>query len=156
MSVLGIGAGTAKLTIDAHRAVDVELNAAFARALAASGRASHLAFMSAVGANVNASATGSGAAGGPRYSRVKGESEAAVRASGIPVVSIFRPSMIIGSQHTPWLLEKLLPLVSFMTPLQYRAITVTQIAKAMVAVSVHPPTASAVYHFPEMRRLAGR
>jgi hypothetical protein len=30
-SVLGVGAGTAKLTIDEHRAVDVKLNAAFAR-----------------------------------------------------------------------------------------------------------------------------
>ena len=38
LSVLGIGAGTAKLTIDEHRAVDVELNAAFARGLKASGR----------------------------------------------------------------------------------------------------------------------
>src|ERR1700685_3119672 len=63
LSVLGVGAGTAKLTIDAHRAVDVQLNAAFARALKASGRVKHLAFMSAVGAAGTASATGSGAAG---------------------------------------------------------------------------------------------
>src|SRR4051812_43905419 len=46
LSVLGVGAGTAKLTIDQHRAVDVQLNAAFARALRTSGRATHLAFMS--------------------------------------------------------------------------------------------------------------
>ena len=38
LSVLGVGAGTAKLAIDQHRAVDVQLNAAFARALKASGR----------------------------------------------------------------------------------------------------------------------
>ena len=37
LSVLGVGAGTAKLTIDEHRAVDVQLNAAFARGLKASG-----------------------------------------------------------------------------------------------------------------------
>src|SRR5436190_36364 len=47
LSVLGIGSGTAKLTIEAHRAIDVHLNAAFARALQASGRVKHLAFMSA-------------------------------------------------------------------------------------------------------------
>ena len=29
-SVLGVGAGTAKMSLDEHRAVDVELNAAFA------------------------------------------------------------------------------------------------------------------------------
>src|SRR5689334_13215479 len=36
-SVLGIGAGTAKLTLEEHRAVDVALNEAFARALRDSG-----------------------------------------------------------------------------------------------------------------------
>lgn len=153
LSVLGIGAGTAKLTIDQHRAVDVELNAAFARGLKASGRVAHLAFMSAIGADPNASTGGSGAAGMPRYARVKGESEEAVKAQGPAVVSIFRPAMIIGSQHTPWLLEKVLPVFSFVTPAKYKSITVEQIAKAMVASSVNPPTKSGVYHYPEMLAL---
>lgn len=150
LSVLGVGAGTAKLTIEQHRAVDVELNAAFARGLGESGRVPHLAFMSAVGANATASTTASGAAGGARYNRVKGEAEEAVQAHGPAVVSIFRPAMIIGSQHTPRLLEKLLPLLSFVTPAKFKSITVTQIARAMVATSQHPPTASRIYHFPEM------
>lgn len=154
LSVLGIGAGTAKLTIEAHRAVDVALNAAFARGLATSARVRHIALMSAVGADATASAAGSGAAGSSRYNRVKGESEAAVRASGIPVVSIFRPSMIIGSQHTPWLLAKVLPLLSFVTPPRFKAITVQQIAKAMVATSRDVPATSAVYHYAEMQRLS--
>jgi len=152
-SVLGVGAGTAKLTIDEHRAVDVDLNAAFARGLKASGRVAHLAFMSAVGADPGAAATGSGAAGTTRYARVKGEAEEAVKSSGVAVVSIFRPAMIIGSRHTPWLLEKTLPLFSVLTPARYRSITVDQIAKAMVAVSRNPPTTSRVYHFPEMLAL---
>lgn len=154
LSVLGVGANTAKLTIDEHRAVDVELNAAFAHALRSSGRASHLAFMSAVGADPTASVTGSGAAGMPRYARVKGEAEEAVKASGPAVVSIFRPSMIIGSQHTPAVLATLLPLVTFITPAKYRSITVQQIARAMVATSTHPPTMSAVYHYSDMLALA--
>ena len=102
LSVLGIGAGTAKLTIDEHRAVDVGLNVALARGLKTSGRVQHLAFKSAIGADATAATTGSGAAGMARYARVKGEAEEAVKASGPPVVSIFRPAMIIGSQHTPW------------------------------------------------------
>jgi len=152
-SVLGVGAGTAKLTLDQHRAVDVQLNAAFARALKTSGRVTHLAFMSAVGADPTAATTGSGAAGMARYARVKGEAEEAVKQNGPPVVSIFRPAMIIGSRHTPWLLEKLLPAFSLVTPPKYRSITVDQIASAMIATSLHPPVASAVYHYPEMTAL---
>ncbi len=156
LSALGIGAGTARLTIDEHRAVDVQLNAAFARGLKASGRVKHLAFMSAVGADPTASASGSGAAGMARYARVKGEAEEAVNANGPAVVSIFRPAMIIGSRHTPWLLEKVLPAFSFMTPAKYKSISVEQIAKAMVASLQHTPAQSSVYHYPEMMALNRR
>lgn len=149
-SVLGIGAGTAKLTIDQHRAVDVHLNAAFARALKISGRVSQLTFMSAVGADPTAATTGSGAAGMARYARVKGEAEQAVKEAGPAVLSTFRPGLIIGSQHTPWLLEKVLPAFSFLTPAKYKSITVEQIAKAMVAASLNKPAKSKVYYYPEM------
>ena len=152
-SVLGVGAGTAKLTLEEHRAVDVALNEAFARALRDSGKVRHLAFMSAVGADPTANASGGGAAGMSRYSRVKGEAEEAVRANGPAVVSVFRPAMIIGSQHTPWLLEKTLPLFSFVTPAKYKSIRVDQIAKAMVATAKHHPATSATYHYPEMMAL---
>ena len=154
LSVLGIGAGTARLSIAQHRDVDVALNAAFARGLAASGKVRHLALMSAMGANAAASARGSGAAGTSRYNRVKGEAEAAVLASGIAVVSVFRPAMIIGSRHTPRWLEMLLPLFSWMTPEKYRSIRVEQIAAAMLAAACHTPPASAVYHYGEMLAMA--
>lgn len=152
-SVLGVGAGTAKLTIEEHRAVDVALNDAFARGLRESGRVRHLAFMSSVGADPTAKTSGGGGAGMPRYLRVKGESEEAVRASGPAIVSVFRPAMIIGSQHTPWLLEKALPLFSLVTPSKYRSIRVEQIAKAMIATAKHHPATSATYHYPDMMEL---
>ena len=152
-SVLGVGANTAKLTLEEHRAVDVALNEAFARGLRDSGKVPHLAFMSAVGADPSAKASGSGAAGMSRYNRVKGEAEVAVRASGPAIVSVFRPAMIIGSQHTPWLLEKALPLLSFVTPAKYKSITVEQIAKAMIATAKLHPATSATYHYPEMMKL---
>jgi uncharacterized protein YbjT (DUF2867 family) len=152
-SVLGVGSGTAKLTLDEHRAVDVALNEAFARALRESGKVQHLAFMSAAAADPTAKTTGSGAAGMARYNRVKGEAEAAVRASGPAIVSVFRPAMIIGSQHTPWLLEKTLPLFSFVTPAKYRSIRVEEIAKAMIATAKRHPETAAVYHYPEMMAL---
>ncbi len=152
-SVLGVGAGTAKLTLEGHRAVDVALNEAFARGLRDSGKVQHLSFMSAAGADPTAKTTGSGGAGMSRYNRVKGESEEAVRASGPAIVSVFRPAMIIGSQHTPWLLEKTLPLLSFLTPAKYRSIRVEQIAKAMIAAAKQHPATSATYHYPEMMAL---
>lgn len=152
-SVLGVGGGTSKITLEEHRAVDVALNEAFARALRDSGKVRHLAFMSAVGADPTAKASGSGSAGMSRYNRVKGESEDAVRASGPAVVSIFRPAMIIGSRHTPWLLEKTLPLLSSVTPAKYKSIRVEQIAKAMIATAKHHPATSATYHYPEMMAL---
>lgn len=156
-SVLGVGAGTAKMSIGQHRAVDVDLNAAFARGLKASGKVGHLAFMSAVGADAKARTTGSGAAGMPRYARVKGEAEAAVTSQGPAVVSIFRPAMIIGSQHTPRLLSALLPLFAPVTPAKFRSIRTTEIAQAMVATALRPPASSAVYSYPEMMALiAGR
>jgi uncharacterized protein YbjT (DUF2867 family) len=155
-SVLGVGAGTAKLTLEEHRAVDVALNEAFARALRDSGKVRHLAYMSAVGADPTAKASGGGAAGMSRYNRVKGEAEEAVRASGPAVVSVFRPAMIIGSQHTPWLLEKALPWFSFVTPAKYKSIRVEQIAKAMITTAKQHPAASTTYHYPEMIALIAR
>jgi len=152
-SVLGIGAGTAKLTLDQHRAIDVALNEAFARALKESGKVDHLSFMSAVGANQSASAEGGGGAGMPRYNRVKGDSELAVRAAGPAIVSVFRPAMIIGSAHTPWLLERGLPLIDFLLPGRFKSIRVDQIAKAMIAAAMHHPPASGSYHYPEMMAL---
>jgi uncharacterized protein YbjT (DUF2867 family) len=155
-SVLGVGANTAKLTLDAHRAVDVALNEAFANGLRASGKVGHFGLMTAAGADPNAKSTGGGAAGMSRYNRVKGEAEQAARASGLAMVSIFRPAMIIGSQHTPWLIEKIFPLFSLVTPAKYKPITVTQIAKAMVAAAKEHSATSAVHHYPEMMALIGR
>jgi uncharacterized protein YbjT (DUF2867 family) len=155
-SVLGVGAGTAKLSLEAHRAVDVDLNAAFARGLKASGKVRHLAFMSAIGADIKAKTTGSGAAGMPRYARVKGESEAAVLAQGPAVVSIFRPGVIVGSRHTPHALSAALQLLAPITPAKFRPIRTTEIAKAMVAAAVRTPGQSAVYNYPEMMALLRR
>jgi uncharacterized protein YbjT (DUF2867 family) len=154
-SVLGVGAGTAKLTLEGHRAIDVELNAAFARGLKASGKVRHLAFMSAIGADPHARTTGSGAAGMPRYARVKGEAEAAVTSQGPAVVSIFRPAVIIGSRHTPALLPLVLRLFAPLTPARFRSIRTTEIAEAMVAAALQPPACSAIYNYPEMMALRG-
>jgi uncharacterized protein YbjT (DUF2867 family) len=149
-SVLGVGGGTGWMSIDEHRAVDVELNKAFASGLKKTNKCNHLCFMSAAGANPNAWASGFGGAGFPRYNRVKGESEEVVKADGPAVVSIFRPAMIIGSKHTPGLGEKIIPLFSFLTPSMYLSITTQQIAQSMVACAKNRPGLTETYHFPQM------
>ncbi len=152
-SVLGVGAGTAKLSLAEHRAIDVDLNAAFAKGLKDSGRVRHLAFMSAVGANAQTKTTGSGAAGMPRYARVKGEAEQAVLSQGPAVVSIFRPSVIVGSAHTPGALAAVLSLLAPLMPAKYRPIGTTEIAQAMVAAARSAPDRHGVYSYTEMKAL---
>jgi hypothetical protein len=61
--------------------------------------------------------------------------------------------MMIGSQHTPWLLERSLPWFSFVTPAKYKSIRVEQIAKATIATAKHHPALSATYRYPEMMAL---
>jgi uncharacterized protein YbjT (DUF2867 family) len=155
-SVLGVGAGTAKLSLAEHRAIDVDLNTAFAKGLKDSGRVRHLAFMSAAGADVQAKTTGSGAAGLPRYARVKGEAERAVLSQGLAVMSIFRPSLIIGSAHTPGALATLLSLLAPLMPAKYRPIRTTEIAQAMVAAGRTAPDRHGVYSYSEMKALIAR
>ncbi len=152
-SVMGVGANTAKLSLAQHRAIDVDLNAAFAKGLKDSGRVHHLAFMSAVGADDQAKTTGSGAAGMPRYARVKGESEQAVLNQGLALVSIFRPSLIIGSVHTPGILAAVLSFLAPLMPAKYRPIRTTEIAQAMVAAARSEPHQSWVYSYTEMKAL---
>ncbi len=51
------------------------------------------------------------------------------------------------------LLEKTLPLFSFVTPAKYKSIRVEQISKAMIAAAKNHPATSATYHYPEMMAL---
>jgi uncharacterized protein YbjT (DUF2867 family) len=155
-SVLGVGAGTAGLSLQAHRAVDVGLNEAFAAGLKDSGKVRHLAFMSAVGADIRARTTGSGAAGMPRYCRVKGEAEQAVLQQGLEAVSIFRPSLIIGSRHTPVALATTLRLLSPLLPDRLHPISTTQLARAMVAAALAHPGGHAVYAHAGMLALVAK
>ncbi len=74
----------------------------------------------------------------------------AVVEQGPSIVSIFRPALIVGSQHTPKLLSVFLQLLAPLTPAKFRPIQTTQIAKAMVAIGQRTPTQGAVYHYPEM------
>lgn len=149
-STLGVGAKTKDLTYEEHCAIDVDLNRAFAAGLKKSKKSKHFLLMTAAGANPKASIYGNGAAGFSRYNRVKGETEEAAKQVGPEVISIFRPAMIIGSKHTPRVLEKILPLFSYITPKKMLSIKTSDIAKSMLACAMYTPQSSAIYHYPEM------
>jgi uncharacterized protein YbjT (DUF2867 family) len=152
-SALGVGAKTAALTIDQHRAIDVQLNQAFAQALQRSPQVKYLGFLSAMGANPQAKTTGSGAAGMARYSRVKGEAEEAVKLHGPKGIGIFRPAIIRGSQHTPKILNFVAPVIDALIPRKFHSISTRQIALAMVAASLEQREGAKIYSYAEMARL---
>jgi hypothetical protein len=58
--------------------------------------------------------------------------------------------VLIRSQHTPGLLERVFSAFSFVTPPKYRSIAAEQIAKATIPTSLNTPATSDVYHYPEM------
>jgi len=156
-STLGIGHGTAFMTIDQHRAVDVDMNANFAKALKNSGRVNHFVLMTSAASNPKAWDWGPGGAGFPRYLRVKGEAEEAVKNSGIDHVSIFRPGAILGIPNTPKLAEMIVPLFSFMTPANYLSVKVDDLARSMALRGQMDVSSekekSTLYHYPEMMEL---
>jgi len=115
----------------AFRAVDFDAVVAVARAARARG-ASRLGVVSAMGANAKSSIF---------YNRVKGEMEAAVTALGYPTLIIARPSMLLGDRESLGQPERpgeqfwgpAMALLKPLIPVNYRAITATQVAHALLA-----------------------
>ena len=154
-SVLGVGSATEKISYEEHKAVDVGLNKKFAKGLESSKRCDHLVFMSALGADANAKNEGSGAAGTPRYSLVKGESEEAVKSAGLKYVSIFEPGFIIDIPHTRSHYKVLLPIVNPFLPAKYKSIWVADLAKGMAirGAQKSPSNPDKVFIYPDIHEL---
>jgi len=156
-STLGVGHGTVYMSIDQHRAIDVELNRAFAQGLKNTGRVKHLVFMSAATADVKAYAGGPGIEGLPRYNRVKGEAEEAVKAIGFDSLSIFRPAFILGNPNTGKLIEWTVPLFGFLTPKNLKSVHVEDLAKSMATRGAQDESSIdqiQLLYYPQMMQLA--
>lgn len=114
-----------KVPFEEFRRVDVEYAGAFARGAAAAG-VRHISLLSSVGADPGSRT---------RYLRVKAEAENAVRESGIPRVSLFRPSLLVTRQIRYGLQDRLTqtlyPLLSPLLPSRYHQIRVEALAAAM-------------------------
>ncbi|GAB4091655.1 Rossmann-fold NAD(P)-binding domain-containing protein [Flaviaesturariibacter terrae] len=139
-----------KKDMDAYRRVDFELPAAAARWSAAAG-AKHFSLVSAIGADPQSRNF---------YLRLKGEAEEAARASGVPSVSVFRPSLLLGKrgERRPGerIAQATLPLLS---PLllgglrKYRPIAAEDVARAMLADAKAPQAGFSAFDYDGMQRL---
>jgi uncharacterized protein YbjT (DUF2867 family) len=90
-------------------------------------------------------------------SRVKGEAEEAVTKLGIPCVSIFRPSLILGLREESRVKERLAKSVAnalsfaMVGPLsKYRPIGAITIARATLAATAGPAPGVTIYEFDQM------
>jgi uncharacterized protein YbjT (DUF2867 family) len=92
------------------------------------------------------------------YLKLKGEVEEKVGSLGLPTVSIFRPSMLLGQRAEFRLGEKigqvLMGVLGFLIPAQYKAIDVKTVAKAMVTVAKKDTVGVQFYTYVEMMRLS--
>ena len=133
--------------MDAYRKVDHDIPVNAARHCHESGCGRYL-MVSSVGAS---SKTGN------FYLKYKGDAEDAIAAAGIPSVSIFRPSMLMGKRNESRPAEEIAKVLSsplsFLFPARYRPIKGLDVAKAMVAAAKSDDKGFRVYHYNEMMSL---
>src|SRR6266508_2165809 len=92
------------------------------------------------------------------YSRVKGETEAAIRALPYQGIQIFRPSLLLGERPAFRLGERIamlgapaLPALLFGRLRRYRPIHAATVARAMVAIAHEAPRGPNVFEYDAMR-----
>lgn len=121
----GVGKGSAKMSDQEVRKIEVAYPQAFCRAAKAGG-ARVCGVMTAAGADPNA---------GMRYAKIIGEKEKAVEAVNFDFLGMYRPAVILGNSNTPRALGYILPLVDWAMPSKYHSIHKNDLARAMVAQS---------------------
>lgn len=136
---------------EAFRKVDYDYVIQFAKAAEAVG-AQKLLVISAMGADADSKVF---------YNRVKGEMEKTLRELKIPQIEVFRPSLILGerkeSRAGEDIAQKLSP---FLNPLlvgplrKYRAISATDIARAMAIAALNFQPGFHVYKSDQIQHIA--
>ncbi len=94
------------------------------------------------------------------YLKLKGEVEEKVGSLGLPSVSIFRPSMLVGQRAEFRIGERIgqavMGALAFLIPAQYKAIEVKTVAWAMIAAAKKDTAGVQFYTYGEMVSLAGQ
>jgi uncharacterized protein YbjT (DUF2867 family) len=136
--------------MDAYRKVDLDIPVNAARHCREAG-CSHYSLVSSVGASASSSNF---------YLRFKGEAEEAAAGMGLPSVSVFRPSMLMGKRQEFRLAEEIAKIfsspLSFLFPAKYRPILGADVAKAMIAAAKRKEPGLKVCHYNEMMVLIGK
>jgi uncharacterized protein YbjT (DUF2867 family) len=100
------------------------------------------------------SSVGASSAGGNFYIKLKGEVEDKVKSLGLPSVSVFRPSVLLGKRNESRPAEKIaqafMKSLSFLFPSKYKPIEAHDVAKAMIAAARKNMPGFTIYHFKEM------
>lgn len=128
---------------EAFRAVDHDLVLAFARRARELG-ARHFLVISAMGANPGSSVF---------YNRVKGETEAALKAMDWPQLTIARPSLLLGPRREFRLGERLAAPLLRWIPGKYRGIEAAVLARALWRLALEEGEGARVVESDELRRL---
>jgi uncharacterized protein YbjT (DUF2867 family) len=126
----------------AFRLVDHDFVLAFARR-AREGGASRFGLVSALGADPRSRVF---------YNRVKGETEAALRALGFERLAIARPSLLLGARDEFRLGERLMAPIGRLLPSRWRAIGAAQVARALIEATLAPGSGVRVLENAELLR----
>jgi uncharacterized protein YbjT (DUF2867 family) len=120
---IGVGQGSQRMPEAQVRRIEVQYPEAFAKGCKAGGVLA-IGLMTAVGADIRSSFM---------YARIIGEKEQAVTGVGIPVLGIYRPSVIFGNSNTPSYLRYVFPAVQWALPSRFHSIHKNELARAMFA-----------------------
>lgn len=134
----------------AFRAVDHDAVLAFATGALAAGAQSFVV-VSSLGANAKSSVF---------YQRVKGETEADLRALGFASLAIAAPSLLLGDRAESRPAERAAVLAArfcggLLKPFAARPIEAHVVAKALVAIAREPPLGVKVYPSSQLQTLGG-
>lgn len=121
----GVGKGTASMSDDEVRRIEVAYPLAFCRAAKAAG-ARVAGVMTAVDARPDSRM---------KYVRIIGEKEQAVESVGFEFLGLYRPAVILGNTNTPGVLNTVMPLLHWAMPSKYHSVHKHDVARAMVTRS---------------------
>jgi uncharacterized protein YbjT (DUF2867 family) len=125
LAAFGVGKGSAKMSEEEVRKIEVAYPQAFCRTARAAG-ARVCGVMTAVGADP---------AAGMKYAKIIGEKENAVESVQFDFLGLYRPAVILGNSNTPGALRYVMPLLHWAMPSKYHSIHKNDLARAMVAQS---------------------